>query len=78
MVLIPTAVPPGAGTGGDGGSPGVAAARTALQGGPSTSLTGWNHLTRTWAVALPNALHDAQTIRRAATRLLPSGRKVGR
>jgi hypothetical protein len=51
---------------------------TPLQGGPSTSLTGWNHLTHTWAVAMPNALHDAQTIRRAALRLLPTGRKVGR
>jgi hypothetical protein len=52
--------------------------KTPLQGGGSSSLTGWNHLTREWAETLPSALHTAANVRRAALRLLGSGRKVAR
>jgi hypothetical protein len=53
-------------------------AGTPIQGGPSTSLTGWNHFTRSLAEVLPSRSHEARTIRRAALRELQTKRKVGK
>jgi len=71
----PGGVPSGGGGGGGGTSGGGG---TPIAGGPSTSLTGWNHLMRQFAGTLPTSLHHAQTVRRSALRLLASGRKVHR
>lgn len=69
------------GLGGSTGTTGPAASAggdTPLQGGPSTSLTGWNDFTRHLAETLPTDLNVARVVRRAALRRLASGRKVAR
>jgi len=71
----PGGTQPGAGGGSSGGSSGGG---SPIEGGPSTSLGGWNALMRQLAGTLPTALHHAQTVRRAALRELAGRRKVTR
>ena len=49
---------------------------TPIQGGPSTSLTGWNHLMRSIAGGMVTANHRVNVINRATLRGLATGRKV--
>jgi hypothetical protein len=61
-------------TGGGGGTSSGGA--TPIQGGPSSSLTGWNALTQQWATHLPTALAESKRLRSSALRMVGGKRKV--
>jgi len=70
---VPITSATGSTSGGTGAGSGSS---TPIQGGASSSLTGWNALNQQWAVHLPTALAQSKRLRSSALLMLGGGRKV--